>query len=192
MLRPCTRKGGRAAKQGLLRVSGRMRPFNVLFLCTGNSARSILGEAIANNIGQGRLVGFSAGRHPKGEVHPLALDLLRQMRLPTEGLRSKSWDDFARPGVPQMDFIFTVCDSAAGKACPAWPGHPMTVHWGLPDPAAVEGSEVERRRAFRQTFAALENRIKLFASLPFPSLDRLSLQHCLDAIGHRSSTASAA
>jgi arsenate reductase len=169
-----------------------MRPFNVLFLCTGNSARSILGEAIANNIGQGRLIGFSAGSHPKAEVHPLALDLLRQMHLPSEGLRSKSWDDFAVPGAPQMDFIFTVCDSAAGEACPVWPGHPMTAHWGLPDPAAVEGSEIERRRAFRQTFAALENRIKLFASLPFSSLDRLSLQHRLDAIGQRSSTASAA
>jgi arsenate reductase len=173
-------------------VSEQVRPFNVLFLCTGNSARSILGEAIANKVGQGRLTGFSAGSHPKGEVHPLALDLLRQMRLPTEGLHSKSWDDFAVPGAPQMDFIFTVCDSAAGEGCPIWPGQPMTAHWGLPDPAAVEGSEVERRRAFRQTFAALQNRIRLFASLPFSSLDRLSLQHRLDAIGRRSSTASAA
>ena len=162
-----------------------MRTFNVLFLCTGNSARSILGEVIASNAGQGRLVGYSAGSHPKGEIHPLALDLLRQMNLPTEGLRSKAWDEFALPGAPQMDFIFTVCDSAAGEACPVWPGHPMTAHWGLPDPAAVEGPEIERRRAFRQTFAALENRIKLFASLPFESLDRLSLQNHIDAIGRK-------
>ncbi len=162
-----------------------MRSFNVLFLCTGNSARSILGEVIANSAGQGRLVGYSAGSHPKGEVHPLALDLLRQMNLPTEGLRSKSWDELALPGAPQMDFIFTVCDSAAGEACPVWPGHPMTAHWGLPDPAEIEGPEIERRRAFRQTFAALENRIKLFASLPFESLDRLSLQNHLDAIGRK-------
>jgi len=162
-----------------------MRTFNVLFLCTGNSARSILGEAIINGIGQGRFAGYSAGSHPKGEVHKLALDLLRQMHLPTEGLRSKTWDEFAVAGAPAMDFIFTVCDSAAGEACPAWPGHPMTAHWGLPDPAAVEGSEIERRRAFRQTFAALENRIKLFASLPFGSLDRLSLQSRLDAIGRK-------
>lgn len=169
-----------------------MRAFNVLFLCTGNSARSILGEVIASAAGQGRLVGYSAGSHPKGEVHPLALDLLRQMNLPTEGLRSKPWDEFAVPGAPAMDFIFTVCDSAAGEACPVWPGHPMTAHWGLPDPAAVEGPEVERRRAFRQTFAALENRIKLFASLPLESLDRLSLQSHLDAIGKRSPSTAAA
>ena len=169
-----------------------MRTFNVLFLCTGNSARSILGEVIASNAGQGRLVGYSAGSHPKGEIHPLALDLLRQMNLPTEGLRSKAWDEFALPGAPQMDFIFTVCDSAAGEACPVWPGHPMTAHWGLPDPAAVEGPEIERRRAFRQTFAALENRIKLFASLPFDSLDRLSLQYQLDAIGQRPPSTAAA
>jgi len=162
-----------------------MRTFNVLFLCTGNSARSILGEAIVNSIGQGRFVGYSAGSHPKGEVHPLALDLLRQMGLPTEGLRSKAWDEFASAGAPVMDFIFTVCDSAAGGTCPAWPGQPMTAHWGLTDPAAVEGSEIERRRAFRQTFAALENRIRLFASLPLGSLDRLSLQSRLDAIGRK-------
>jgi arsenate reductase len=162
-----------------------MRRFNVLFLCTGNSARSILGEAIINSIGQGRFAGYSAGSHPRGEVHPLALDLLRQLRLPTEALRSKPWDEFAVAGAPVMDFIFTVCDSAAGEACPAWPGRPMTAHWGLPDPAAVEGSEIERRRAFRQTFAALENRIKLFASLPFDSLDRLALQGRLDAIGRK-------
>lgn len=169
-----------------------MRAFNVLFLCTGNSARSILGEVIASHAGKGRLVGYSAGSHPKGEVHPLALDLLRQMNLPTEGLRSKAWDEFALAGAPAMDFIFTVCDSAAGEACPVWPGHPMTAHWGLPDPAAVEGPEIERRRAFRQTFAALENRMKLFASLPLESLDRLSLQNHLDAIGKCSPSTAAA
>lgn len=169
-----------------------MRPYNVLFLCTGNSARSILGEAITNDIGQGRLVGYSAGSHPKGDVHPLALDLLRQMHLPTDGLRSKPWDEFAAAGAPSMDFIFTVCDSAAGEACPVWPGHPMTAHWGLPDPAAVEGSDVEQRRAFRQTYAALENRIKLFASLPLDSLDRMSLQGNLNAIGRSPSGAAAA
>jgi arsenate reductase len=168
-----------------------MRTFNVLFLCTGNSARSILGEAIINSIGQGRFVGYSAGSHPKGEVHPLALDLLRRMHLPTEGLRSKNWDEFAVAGAPAMDFIFTVCDSAAGEPCPVWPGHPMTAHWGLPDPAAVEGSDLEKRRAFRQTSAALENRIKLFTGLPLASLDRLSLQRQLDAIGRSAGSAAA-
>lgn len=160
-----------------------MRPFNVLFLCTGNSARSILGEALASGVSEGRLVGYSAGSHPKGAVHPMAIDQLRQAGLPTEGLRSKSWDEFAVPGAPQMDFIFTVCDDAAGEACPVWPGHPMTAHWGMPDPAAVHGSEVEQRRAFRQTFSALETRIRLFANLPLGTLDRLSLQHHADAIG---------
>jgi arsenate reductase len=168
-----------------------MPTFNVLFLCTGNSARSIFGEAIINSIGQGRFVGYSAGSHPKGEVHPLALDLLRQMHLPTEGLRSKSWDEFALAGAPNMDFILTVCDNAAGETCPIWPGQPMTAHWGLPDPAAVEGSEIARRRAFRQAFAALENRIRLFTSLPLASLDRLALQRQLDAIGRRPGTAAA-
>lgn len=160
-----------------------MRRFNVLFLCTGNSARSILGEAIVNSMKDDRFAGFSAGSQPRGKVHPLALDLLRQMHLPTDSLRSKSWDEFAIEGAPAMDFIFTVCDDAAGEACPIWPGQPMTAHWGIPDPATVAGSEVERRRAFRQTFAVLENRIKLFASLPLGSLDRLSLQNRLDAIG---------
>ena len=159
--------------------------FNVLFLCTGNSARSILGEAILNKLGQGGFAGYSAGSHPKGEVHPLALELLRQMHLPTLDLRSKAWDEFAAAGAPVMDFIFTVCDSAAGEVCPVWPGHPMTAHWGLPDPADVKGTDLEKRRAFRQTFAALENRIKLFASLPLASLDRLSLQGRLDAIGRK-------
>jgi arsenate reductase len=157
---------------------------NVLFLCTGNSARSILGEAIVNSLGQGRFRGFSAGSHPKGRVHPYALDLLASLKLPTEGLSSKSWDVFAGEGAPKMDFIFTVCDDAAGEACPVWPGQPVTAHWGIPDPAAVEGSEAERRAAFRQAYAALENRIGLFLSLPLASLDRMALQKRLEAIGH--------
>ena len=157
--------------------------YNVLFLCTGNSARSILGEALLNHWGRGRFRGFSAGSHPKGQVHPIALDLLRQMRLPTEGLRSKSWDDFAAPHGIHLDFVFTVCDNAAGEVCPYWPGQPMTAHWGLDDPAAVEGSDTDKWIAFRRTFAALENRIKIFTSLPLASLDRIKLQEHLDAIG---------
>jgi arsenate reductase len=168
------------------------RLYNVLFLCTGNSARSILAESIVNHLGGGRFKGFSAGSQPKGEVHPYALDLLTSLRLPAAGLRSKSWDEFAVAGAPQMDFIFTVCDNAAGEACPAWPGQPMTAHWGVPDPAAVEGSEIARRAAFRQAFAALENRIRLFLSLPLASLDRMTLQNRLDAIGRKPPAASAA
>jgi arsenate reductase len=162
-----------------------VRHYNVLFLCTGNSARSILGEAILDHVASSRFVAYSAGSHPKGAVHPLALDLLRRLALPVERLRSKSWDEFALPGAPTMDFIFTVCDDAAGETCPAWHGRPMTAHWGMPDPAAVDGSDVERRRAFRQAYAALENRIRLFASLPFASLDRLSLQSRLESIGRQ-------
>jgi arsenate reductase len=168
------------------------RVYNVLFLCTGNSARSILGESITNQLGQGRFRGFSAGSQPKGQVHPYSLDLLRSLRFSVEGLSSKSWDVFAEAGAPQMDFIFTVCDDAAGEACPVWPGHPMTAHWGVPDPAAVQGSEIERRAAFRQAFAALENRIKVFLSLPIASLDRMTLQARLDAIGRTPPAASAA
>jgi len=159
------------------------QPFNVLFLCTGNSARSILAEQLMNYWGRGGFRGYSAGSHPKGQVHPIALDLLKHMKLPTDGLRSKSWDEFAAPGAPVLDFVFTVCDNAAGEVCPVWPGQPMTAHWGVPDPAAVEGSETERWLAFRQTFKELENRIKVFASLPIRSLDRLKLQERLDAIG---------
>jgi arsenate reductase len=166
--------------------------YNVLFLCTGNSARSILAEAIVNQRGGGRFKGFSAGSQPRGQVHPYALDLLQSLRLPVDGLRSKSWDEFALAGGPEMDFIFTVCDNAAGEACPAWPGQPMTAHWGVPDPAANQGSEVERRAAFRQAFAALENRIGLFLSLPLASLDRMTLQNRLAAIGRRTPSASAA
>jgi arsenate reductase len=168
------------------------RAWNVLFLCTGNSARSILGEAIVEHYGQGRFRGFSAGSHPRGEVHPYALDLLASLGLPTRGLRSKSWDEFAGAGAARMDFVFTVCDSAAGEACPAWPGHPMTAHWGIPDPAAVGGGEIERRAAFRQAYAALENRIRVFLSLPLSTLDRMSLQARLDAIGRKPPRESAA
>jgi arsenate reductase len=168
------------------------RVYNVLFLCTGNSARSILGESIVNQLGQGRFRGFSAGSQPKGEVHPYSLDLLSSLRFPVDGLSSKSWDVFAAAGAPPMDFIFTVCDDAAGEACPAWPGQPMTAHWGVPDPAAAQGTEIERRAAFRQAFAALENRIKVFLSLPLARLDRMTLQARLDAIGRQPPAASAA
>jgi protein-tyrosine-phosphatase len=159
------------------------RPYNVLFLCTGNSARSILAEALINQWGDGRFRGFSAGSHPKGTVHPIALRLLKKMNLPTEGLRSKSWDEFAAPGAPPLDFVFTVCDNAAGEACPYWPGQPMTAHWGVPDPAAVEGSDAEKWLAFRDAFRLLDNRIKIFTSLPLDSFDRLKLKERLDAIG---------
>lgn len=159
------------------------RPYNVLFLCTGNSARSILAEALINQSGQGRFRGFSAGSHPKGAVHPIALQLLKKMNMPTEGLRSKSWDEFAAPGAPPLDFVFTVCDNAAGEVCPYWPGQPMTAHWGVPDPAAVEGSDTEKWLAFRDTFRMLDNRIKIFTSLPLDSVDRVKLKERLDAIG---------
>lgn len=139
---------------------------NVLFLCTGNSARSILAEQLLNHWGKGKFHAFSAGSHPKGQVHPIALALLQHMNLPTDGLRSKSWDEFARPAAPPIDFIFTVCDNAAGEVCPVWPGRPITAHWGIEDPAAVEGSESERWAAFRKAFQELESRIKAFTSLP--------------------------
>jgi arsenate reductase (thioredoxin) len=161
----------------------RDRPYNVLFLCTGNSARSILAESLVNHWGGGTFRGFSAGSYPKGQVHPIALDLLRHMRLPTEGLRSKSWDEFAVAGAPPLDFVFTVCDNAAGEVCPYWPGQPVTAHWGVPDPAAVAGSEMQKWLAFREAFNQLENRIKIFTSLPLDSLDRAELQQRLDAIG---------
>jgi arsenate reductase len=157
--------------------------YNVLFLCTGNSARSILGEAVLNAEGKGKFHAYSAGSFPKGVVHPLSLELLKQTGLPTEGLRSKSWDEFAAPGAPRMDFIFTVCDQAAGEVCPVWPGQPVTAHWGLPDPAAVEGSEAEKMQAFRETLRALSNRIRIFAALPFDKLDKIKLKARLDEIG---------
>lgn len=159
------------------------RPYNVLFLCTGNSARSILAEALINQLGRGKFRGFSAGSHPRGQVHPIALDLLQRMNFPIEGLRSKSWDEFAVPGAARLDFVFTVCDNAAGEACPYWPGQPMTGHWGVPDPAAVAGSDSEKWLAFRAAFRLLDNRIKIFTSLPLDSLDRIELQERLDAIG---------
>jgi protein-tyrosine-phosphatase len=160
-----------------------LRPYDVLFLCTGNSARSILAESLINAHGRGRFRGFSAGSHPKGAVHPIALELLKHMKLPTEGLRSKSWDEFARPGAEPLDFVFTVCDNAAGEVCPYWPGQPMTAHWGVADPAAVEGPDMQKWMAFREAFRVLENRIKIFTSLPLASLDRIKLKEHLDAIG---------
>jgi protein-tyrosine-phosphatase len=164
-----------------------MDPFNVLFLCTGNSARSILAEAITNNlnISRGRFRGFSAGSHPKSSPHPMAVELLRDQKLSTEGLRSKSWDEFAAPGAPRLDFVFTVCDQAAAEVCPHWPGQPMTAHWGVPDPAAVTGSEEAQRKAFREAFIVLKRRIELLSSLPLESLDRLALKERLDDIGTR-------
>jgi protein-tyrosine-phosphatase len=159
------------------------RLYNVLFLCTGNSARSILAEALINQLGRGRFCGFSAGSHPKGAVHPIALQLLQRMNYPIEGLRSKSWDEFAAPGSPELDFVFTVCDNAAGEVCPVWPGQPMTAHWGLPDPAAAEGTELDKTNAFRATFTALERRISLFVALPISSLDRMSLANKVRDIG---------
>lgn len=157
--------------------------YNVLFLCTGNSARSILAESILNHWGKGQFRGLSAGSHPKGAVHPMAIDLLRQLNLPAENLRSKSWDEFAAPDGPRLDFVITVCDKAAGEVCPYWPGQPMTAHWGIPDPAAVEGTEVDKKFAFREAFRAMETRIKLFLSLPIASIDRLRLQQRMDDIG---------
>jgi arsenate reductase (thioredoxin) len=158
-------------------------PFNVLFLCTGNSARSILAETLLSHWGMERFCAYSAGSFPKGKVHPRALALLQSFGMPTEGLRSKSWDEFARSDAPAMDFVFTVCDQAAGEVCPVWPGQPLTAHWGMPDPAAVQGSEIEQVQAFREAFRALENRIRIFVALPIASLDRLSLASQVEAIG---------
>ena len=158
---------------------------NVLFICTGNSARSIFAESILNHLGGGRFAGFSAGSQPKGQVNPLALYVLREAGLPTDGLRSKSWDEFAAPGAPRVDFIFTVCDDAAGETCPEWPGHPMTAHWGIADPAAAVGTDDHRLAAFRHAFLELDNRIRIFLSLPHATLDRMRLQERLDEIGDR-------
>jgi len=158
-------------------------PYNVLFLCSGNSARSIIAEALVNQLGQGRFKGFSAGSHPKGTVHPVAIELLKRANLPTEGLRSKTWGEFSQPHGLRLDFVFTVCDNAAGEICPDWPGHPMTAHWGIPDPAAVEGSESDTWAAFRDTFRTLEGQIKTFTSLPLESLDNATLKERLNAIG---------
>ena len=163
------------------------QPFNVLFLCTGNSARSIMAEAVLNQLGGGQFKAYSAGSHPKGEIHPLALALLKQNKVPTEMLRSKPWDEFAFPEAPSLDFVFTVCDKAAGEMCPIWPGQPMTAHWGIPDPAAVEGTDEQRRHAFLSTFHELSQRIRIFTSLPIRSLDRIKMQERLNAIGRTGS-----
>ena len=157
--------------------------FNVLFLCTGNSARSILAEAILNRVGQGRFRAYSAGSQPKGEVHPFAIELLEGVNHDTSFARSKSWEEFATDDAPVMDFVFTVCDNAANEACPVWPGQPMTAHWGVPDPAAAEGTDAEKHLAFAETYRMLNNRISIFTSLPLASLDRLTLQGRLRDIG---------
>ena len=159
------------------------QPFNALFLCTGNSARSILAEAILNQIGLGRFKAFSAGSQPKGEVHPLAIQLLQRLNHDTSFARSKSWDEFAVPGAPEMHFVFTVCDNAANESCPVWPGQPMTAHWGVPDPAAAEGTDAEKHPAFAEAYRMLKSRIDVFTSLPMASLDRLALQQRLNEIG---------
>ena len=161
-----------------------VRIYNVLFLCTGNSARSILAEALLEHWGRGRFKAYSAGSFPKGAVHPLALDLLEKAHLATRRLRSKSWDEFATPGAPEMDFVFTVCDQAASEVCPVWPGNPVTAHWGVPDPASVEGTQDEKNRAFRCAFQALETRIKLLTGLRLEALDRLAVKRKVDEIGH--------
>jgi arsenate reductase len=163
-------------------TSGQM-PYNVLFLCTANSARSILAEVLLNSMCGSRFHAYSAGSHPKGSVNPNALKLLSKNRLPTDGLRSKSWDEFAAPGAPKLDFVFTVCDNAAGEVCPIWPGQPLTAHWGVPDPACVTGTEVEIDRAFFRAYEQLQRRISLFASLRVDRLDRLTLQKRIKEIG---------
>jgi len=159
------------------------RPFNVLFLCTGNSARSVMAEAILNRVGTGKFHAYSAGSHPKGQIHAETLRLLESLDYDTSGFRSKSWGEFAQPGAPALDFVFTVCDDAAGESCPLWPGQPMSAHWGIPDPAAATGSATEVALAFKQAYRLLAQRIGIFASLPFRSLDKLSLQTKLQEIG---------
>jgi len=159
--------------------------YNALFICTGNSARSILAEGLLNGLGKGRFRAYSAGSHPKGEVHPIALATLERLHLPATGYRSKSWDEFVAPDAPVFDFIFTVCDNAAGEMCPIWPGNPVSAHWGVPDPAAVDGTEEQQRKAFSDAAMALRRRIELFISLPFQRLDSMSLQRELRAIGKK-------
>jgi protein-tyrosine-phosphatase len=159
------------------------RPFNVLFLCTGNSARSIMGEAIISRVGMGKFKGYSAGSMPTGNVHPMALQLLNRLNYDTTALRSKSWDEFSGPGAPELDFVFTVCDNAANEVCPIWPGQPMSAHWGVPDPAEVEGDDALKALAFADTYRMLNNRIGIFTSLPLASLDQIALQKQLDDIG---------
>jgi arsenate reductase len=159
------------------------RPLNVLFLCTGNSARSVIAESILRQVGGGRFSAFSAGSFPTGTVNPLALEYLKANRMPTDGLRSKSWDEFAAAGAPELDFVITVCDNAAGEICPVWPGQPITAHWGVPDPAAATGSDETKRHAFSETGRLLTNRLRLFTSLPLAKLDRLAIKKHLDDIG---------
>ena len=172
--------GGRALRCNPPMVEG---CYNVLFLCTGNSARSIMAEALLNFWGRGRFMAFSAGSHPRGQVHPLAVEALRRNHLPVEGLRSKSWDEFATPDAPPLNFVFTVCDRAAEEVCPVWPGQPMTAHWGIQDPAAVEGTDEEKARAFNQAFRELDARLKIFTSLRLEMLDPVALKRQLEAIG---------
>jgi protein-tyrosine-phosphatase len=166
-----------------MRDASERTPFNVLFLCTGNSARSIMAEAILNREGRADFRAFSAGSHPKGVVHPYALDLLRRLNFDVSGICSKSWHEFARPGAPKLDFVFTVCDDAAGETCPLWPGQPLTAHWGIADPAAAQGNEAEIRLAFADAFRMINTRISIFANLPIRSLDQLTLQKHVDSIG---------
>jgi arsenate reductase len=186
-LHPRSRAASSACQ--LLRKMSVERTYNVLFLCTGNSARSILAESLLYALGQGKFRAFSAGSFPKGQVHPLAIDLLKRNNLPSEGFRSKSWDEFAAPGAPPLDFIFTVCDNAAGEVCPIWPGKPMTAHWGIADPAAAEGTDADKALAFRKALKELETRIKLFIQLPIASLDQMTLRAKLRAIGQQSAAA---
>jgi protein-tyrosine-phosphatase len=160
-----------------------MKPYNVLFLCTHNSARSVIAECIMNRLGAGKFKAYSAGSQPSGKVHPFAIELLNRLGYDTSGLRSKSWEEFARGGAPELDFVFTVCDDAAGEVCPVWPGQPMTAHWGIADPARATGTRVEVRRAFADAYRYLERRISVFVELPFASLDRLALQSKLHEIG---------
>ena len=166
-----------------------MTPYNVLFLCTGNSARSILAEAYLNTAGTGRFVAYSAGSHPAGRVNPFALQLLEKNRMAAQGLRSKNWDEFAQPGAPKLDFVFTVCDNAAGEVCPVWPGQPITAHWGVADPAAAQGSDEDKRKAFLRAFSELSTRINLLLALPVEKLDRMTLKRRLDEIGKTGSEA---
>jgi arsenate reductase (thioredoxin) len=166
-----------------MKTTSKTKPLNVLFLCTGNSARSIMAEAILNRLGKGKFQAFSAGSHPAGAINPLALNLLRKTNYDVSNLRSKSWDEFATDEAPKLDFVFTVCDNAANEVCPIWPGQPMTAHWGLPDPAKAEGNDAERAFAFDDCFRMLTQRISILVNLPFESLSKLSLQHHLDEIG---------
>ncbi|MGB2817058.1 MAG: arsenate reductase ArsC [Burkholderiaceae bacterium] len=168
------------------------QPKNVLFLCTGNSARSILAEVVLNALGKGRFIAYSAGSNPTGRVNPFAIELLQKNRFATDSLRSKSWDEFAVPGAPPLDFVFTVCDNAAGEVCPFWPGQPVTAHWGVEDPAAVEGPDDDKRKAFVRAMTTLQRRIELFLSLPHGKLDKLALQHHLDEIGRTGHAGTAA